>query len=279
MSAHASRYSQTIDGRLQVSRPGVGHQSETCFKRSREMIGEMDNDFISMFEEPKDFRPPSPKPQLLTFDLKSRKINLKLVGKKHSLWGHRLWNAGKAMALYLENENLENLNVLEFGAASGLPSMSVAFKDANHVVLTDYPDPELLNALNDTVNLNQDNINSNVSVVGFQWGQDVSQLLEITFPKKYDLILMADLIFNHKEHDHLLESCTLLLSPKGKILVTFSHHVVKWADRDMKFFDKAVEWGFTVEKLKSEVWDCMFPDDQGDELVRKTVHFYELQYQ
>ena len=90
---------------------------------------------------------------------------------------------------------------------------------------------------------------------------------------------MADLIFNHKEHDHLLESCTQLLSPTGKILVSFSHHVVKWADRDLEFFTKALKWGFTFTKLKTEIWECMFPDDQGDEEVRRTVHFYEVSFQ
>jgi nicotinamide N-methyltransferase len=235
----------------------------------------IDNDFSDMFQEPDNFRPKSPEPQSLEFDLKKHTIKLKMVGKKHSLWGHRLWNAGKAMAYYLEDLELKGKNIIEFGAASGLPSMACAFKDAANVVLTDYPDPELLNALKDTVLLNKENFKAHVHVRGFQWGQDVQALLEIS-ERKYDLILMADLIFNHKEHDHLLDSSKLLLEENGIILVTFTHHVVKWADRDLMFFQKAEEHGFKVEKIKEEIWDCMFPDDQGDEMVRKTVHFYQL---
>lgn len=235
----------------------------------------IDNDFSDMFQEPENFRPKSPEPQLLEFELNRSKIHLKMVGKKHSLWGHRLWNAGKAMAFYLEEQDLKGKNVIEFGAAAGLPSMACAFNDALNVVLTDYPDPELLNALSDTVFLNKEKFKAQVYVKGFQWGQDVRELIEIT-NRKYDLILMADLIFNHKEHDHLLESSKQLLAENGRILTTFTHHVVKWADRDLKFFEKAKEHGFIVEKIKEEIWDCMFPDDEGDEMVRKTVHFYQL---
>jgi nicotinamide N-methyltransferase len=241
---------------------------------SADMIGDEHYDF-SIFQEPANFRPKSPEPQSLEFDLKKNTVKLKMVGKKHSLWGHRLWNAGKAMAYYLEDFDLTGKNIIEFGAASGLPSMACAFKDAANVVLTDYPDPELLNALRDTAALNKEKFKSQVHVVGFQWGQDVQDLLQIS-KRKYDLILMADLIFNHKEHDHLLASSKLLLQENGKILVTFTHHVVKWSDRDLKFFVKAQEHGFKVEKIKEEIWDCMFPEDQGDEMVRKTVHFYQL---
>ena len=138
-----------------------------------EMIGQkedpfdsvQDEDFVEMFQEPINFRPSSPEPQILTFDLASSTVKMSLVGKSHSLWGHRLWNAGKAMALHLEKQNLQDQYVLELGAASGLPSISAAINGAKHVVLTDYPDPELLNALRETIALNKDLIKSNASVL------------------------------------------------------------------------------------------------------------------
>lgn len=55
-------------------------------------------------------------------------------------------------------------------------------------------------------------------------------------------------------------------------------HVVKWSDRDDKFFELAVEepYNFKVEKIYEERWSAMFPNDQGDEDVRSTVHAFKL---
>ena len=181
-----------------------------------------------------------------------------------------------SMANYLDSHKsmVQGKRVIELGAAAALPSLICAINGASWVAMTDYPDPELIQNIQKNVNLNlSKDVAARTIVQGFQWGQDVSHL---TANGSFDLILMADLIFNHTEHGSLLSSSKKLLSPGGCIFTTFSHHVVKWADRDMKFFDKAVELGFQVEKLGEETWGCMFPDDEGDEKVRSTVHLYKL---
>ena len=241
-----------------------------------------------LFEEPADFRPPSPPPTteafqrdpecVLSGDPSTLVVNL--VGK-HSLWGHRLWNAGKSMCKFLDHNPgiYLNKNVIEFGAGASLPSIICALNGAKTSVSTDYPDPALIQniVMNAAQNARIQLENGAFVAKGFIWGQDSSDLLQtLGSGHKFDVVLMADLIFNHSEHHNLLRSCKELLSDDGVIITTFTHHVVKWADRDMKFFAVASELGFDHELVFQEKWDCMFPDDEGDEDIRSTVSCYRL---
>jgi nicotinamide N-methyltransferase len=92
----------------------------------------------------------------------------------------------------------------------------------------------------------------------------------------FDVILIADTIFNHNQHENLLKSCKELLRSNGVVLTTYSHHVVKWADRDMLFFDIAKDMGFTAEQIYIEKWQEMFPEDSGSLDVRRTVYAWKL---
>jgi nicotinamide N-methyltransferase len=90
---------------------------------------------------------------------------------------------------------------------------------------------------------------------------------------------LADLIFNHTEHVNLLKTCLNTVERgTGSIYVFFTHHVVKWADRDLKFFQIAEEerFGFKWEKFDEVKASAMFPDDVGDLTVRETVNCYRL---
>lgn len=54
------------------------------------------------------------------------------------------------MAEYLESNRHELVggkNILELGAGAGLPSLVCALKGASTVVVTDYPDPDLVENL------------------------------------------------------------------------------------------------------------------------------------
>lgn len=63
------------------------------------------------------------------------------------LQGHHLWNASQTISKYLQ-KHAETLiyhkNVLELGAGAGLPSLVAAFLGARKVVVTDYPDSDLI---------------------------------------------------------------------------------------------------------------------------------------
>lgn len=117
---------------------------------------------------------------------------------------------------------------LELGAASALPSIIASLNGA-YAFATDYPDPNVIANIvrNGEINLCPTNF---FEAKGLIWGDDTSELIR---EGKFDYIFMADLIFNHSEHKSMLKSCKECLSETGTVLVTFSHHVTKYVDRNM----------------------------------------------
>ncbi|OCB85862.1 hypothetical protein A7U60_g6993 [Sanghuangporus baumii] len=249
---------------------------------------------------PEESRPPSPEPTVSTHIREKRtkpgdakesddigkgvwsKIEIRLVGS-HPLWGHYLWNAAKAFASYLDRhvKLYRGKNVLELGAGGGLPGLVTALNGSRRTVLTDYPDKALLENLEYNVGLNiPESCRDNVLVQGYTWGTSVDRLLEVA-PEKYDLIILSDLVFNHSQHDALLKACELTLRNNSSdalptVLVFYTHHRPHLASRDLEFFKKAEERGWTCKEIITERFPPMFPDDPGDETVRATVHGWAL---
>ncbi|KAF8581945.1 nicotinamide N-methyltransferase [Ramaria rubella] len=249
-------------------------------------------------------RPPSPPPPEPTYAWHTRplhehrhqpnseKLSIRLVGS-HPLWGHYLWNAARCFASYLDT-NADELcldkKVLELGAGGGLPGLVAALNGAKRVILTDYPDEDLLHNLRINVNDNIPiTIRDSVHVQGHIWGRSVNELLSVNGSpqEKFDLILMSDLIFNHSQHDALLQTTESSLaeidtsdpSPPSKtpcVLVFFTHHRPHLAERDLLFFVKAKDRGWICEKIVTSQFPPMFPDDSGDERIRSTVHGWRL---
>jgi nicotinamide N-methyltransferase len=102
---------------------------------------------LDLFKEPEDFYEPEKKPTFQQHQLLSGEIlQLRLVGF-NPLWGHLLWNAGRTISDYIETSAsrlVKDKLVLEFGAGAGLPSIVSALKGAAQVVVTDYPDVDLI---------------------------------------------------------------------------------------------------------------------------------------
>ncbi|KAJ3021362.1 UNVERIFIED_CONTAM: nicotinamide n-methyltransferase, partial [Siphonaria sp. JEL0065] len=255
-----------------------------------------DIDFdTDMFAEPEGFRPSTPPPVSESFERDASHvlpgqpstIDLQMIGGRDSLWAHKIWNGGVVLAKHIDKnkERVVGKRVLELGAAAALPSLISALNGAECVVATDYPEPRLISTIkrNCLVNCPTQVSQGTLKVVPHQWGQDLTEVLT-SLPddtRKFDVIYLADLIFNHTEHRALLKTCLGALQP-GKescLYVYFSHHNVHWADKDMKFFEIAqeVEFGFTVEKIDAVRAEAMFPDDTGDIDVRTTVHCYKMQ--
>ncbi|KAJ3253911.1 nicotinamide n-methyltransferase [Boothiomyces macroporosus] len=247
----------------------------------------MDDIEFSGFEEPKDFRPPSPEPTTTEFTrINGQKLTVHLP-PKHSLWAHWLWNAGQSMTNYLDKHTglYKDKTVLELGAAASLPSIICAINGGKTVISTDYPDiPLLKNILLNAKENIPELLDKSFFVKGYIWGrknehsliQENQIVLVDESIGQFDLILLADLIFNHHQHENLLQSCSDLLSKDGICLVTFSHHNPQWVDRDMAFFENAGKYGLGYEKLYEERWSPMFKDDVGNEQVRSTVYGYKL---
>lgn len=143
-------------------------------------------------------------------------ISVQLV-ESHALWGNHLWNGGRWLAGHFDgNPHLvEGKSILEFGAAAGLPSIIAALRGASQVVVTDYPDKQLIDCL--AVNLQRNCPTANIKEAGFLWGSSTEDILALNGGNKFDVLILCDLLFNHSEHRKLFKSCQETLHPSGQV--------------------------------------------------------------
>ncbi|KAJ2742640.1 Protein N-terminal and lysine N-methyltransferase efm7, partial [Coemansia sp. BCRC 34301] len=123
---------------------------------------ELDSGF-SLFQEPEGYYPPKPEDKIEVFERNLEwvaagtpsQITVNLLGT-HPLWGHYLWNAAKVFANYLDEHKhiVQGKSVLELGAAGALPSLVSACNGASRVVITDYPDHDLVENIRRNVRAN-----------------------------------------------------------------------------------------------------------------------------
>ena len=153
------------------------------------------------------------------------------------------------------------------------------------VVVTDYPDQDLI-----------DNIAQNIATCsllpqpattitaeGYLWGSSTKKVLaHLPSPHQgFDVLLLADLLFNHSCHDALVSTVvqTLARTSDARALVFFTPYRPWLLEKDMAFFDLCRGKGLEVEKVVEEVMEkVMFEKDKGDELLRRTVFGYELRW-
>ena len=69
---------------------------------------------------------------------------MRLVGQ-NPLWGHMLWNAGRILARYIEENPLvvKGKTVLELGAGAGLPGVVAGISGAEKVCVSNITTPFL----------------------------------------------------------------------------------------------------------------------------------------
>ncbi len=256
---------------------------------------------LSLFDEPENFYKPPPEPTFITYSRvssqlhpipKPRDLTVRLIGKS-PLWGHLLWNAGKSTTNHLDANGdtlCKGKNVLELGAAAALPSFIAAINDAKKLVITDYPDPDLLENIKYNVNnctALTDDMRSKMIIEGHIWGSEPEQLLRFINPDisnssdfkiKFDLIILSDLIFNHTEHHKLLTTCKETIAPDGIIFAVFSPHRPKLIKKDFAFFEMAeTEFNFKCDKIIEQKWSPMFDEDDPDTVeIRSMVYGYFL---
>lgn len=175
-------------------------------------------------------------------------------------------------------------NILELGAGAGLPSLACLHLGARQVVVTDYPDPDLIDNLHYNIQQNfSTNAVSSIAAVGYLWGTPVRSLTSyLDNPNDgFDLLILADILFNHSEHEKLVTSVsqTLKRASSSRALVFFTPYRPWLLSKDLHFFELATEAGLLVEKIVEKVMDrVMFDKDLGDELLRRTVYGYELRW-
>lgn len=246
---------------------------------------DIESETLDLFADPADFYPPPPTPTTETHTLRSgQTLSLRLVGH-NPLWGHHLWNAGRLVSTYLEDHAvlIGGRTVLELGAGAGLPSLVCGVLGAKKVVVSDYPDPDLVSNLWKNIETGPEEVGGGrVVAEGYCWGADVAPLLaHVDAGKKFDVLILADLLFNHSEHGKLVATVrgTLAKEQDAVALVFFTPYRPWLFEKDMAFFDLVREAGFVVEKIFEEKMDeVMFKEDRGDEELRRTVFGYTVKW-
>lgn len=158
---------------------------------------------------------------------------------------------------------------------------------AKQVVVTDYPDADLIANLEHNITANREHLqisgHPNIIAEGYLWGAPPAKLTTHlpAASQRFDLLVLADILFNHSQHEALLSTVqqTLSTSVDAQALVFFTPYRPWLYDKDMAFFDLARAGGFVVEKVLEEVMDAvMFPEDRGDEMLRRKVFGYALKW-
>ena len=169
--------------------------------------------------------------------------------------------------------------------------------------MTDYPDEDLIQNLKYNIhNSAAPTTLENIVVEGYLWGNAASNLTSyissvnsdaargaVAEGGGYDLLILADLLFNHSEHRRLVLSVqkTLKKTAEAKALVFFTPHRPWLFAKDMAFFDIAKDMGFVVDKiLEKKMEEAMVGDgpmrrsihDFGNEEVKKVVFGYALRW-
>ena len=153
------------------------------------------------------------------------------------------------------------------------------------MVVTDYPDAELIDNLAKniaTCSLPPQPA-STVVAEGYLWGSPAKKILaHLPLPSQgFDVLLLADLLFNHSCHDALVLTIlqTLSRTSDARALVFFTPYRPWLLEKDMEFFHVCRDKALEVEKVVEEVMEkVMFEEDKGDELLRRTVYGYQLRW-
>ncbi|CAK7219057.1 Protein N-terminal and lysine N-methyltransferase efm7 [Sporothrix eucalyptigena] len=270
-----------------------------------------------LFADPPDYYPPSPPPTTEQHALGRSGVQLTLHLVGHSvLEAHRLWNGSRVLADYLEDQQekghplVKGRTVLELGAGAALPGIVCGIVlGARKVVVTDYPDPDLVVTMRRNIDEAEAGLASAVgssalqaayggpgTVVadGYIWGGDPVPLLAHLAsasetasvsedPPKYDVVLLADLLFRHAEHSKLAYSVqhTLKKTADSRAYVFFTSYRPWLRHKDLAFFGHACAAGLVVEHLlekRLEKPPLFFENDPGDVSVRSTVSGYSLRW-
>ena len=204
-------------------------------------------------------------------------------------------------------------HVLELGAGAGLPGVMCALHGARTVVLSDYGS-EFDRGLVKAMDLNIATFATagcSLHSVPYIWGKSVDPLLvsslvtatdadagagaiagagagasddaaNIGVNKLFDVVIMADCIFNRSEHKQLCWTLVHTLdksNPRAVCICSFSHHDPQYMKEDLNFLELVREAGLQCtlvgeEKRKS----YPFVEDDGMDEKRGWVYIWAIKW-
>lgn len=197
------------------------------------------------------------------------------------LFAHFVWNSGLVLAALVDHGRVPvaGRTVIELGAGIAAPSLVAALRGAQRVVATDYPDPAILTNIgaNADRNLPDPTARAKVEVRGHLWGSDDLA----AEPARFDVVLLADVLWMPEQHAPLLQSCRRLVKPAaagGRIFLSFGKHT--GGEITDAFFALATSPAMGFQARCVNVY--RYPTEWGDAKLddynetRRTVFTYEL---
>eukprot|EP00644_Phytophthora_capsici_P011983 jgi/Phyca11/543498/estExt2_Genewise1Plus.C_PHYCAscaffold_120350 len=139
-----------------------------------------------------------------------------------SLFACAVWNGARFIAMHFAKnpEIVKGRNIVEFGAASALPSLVALHFGAEVAVMTDYPNDLLLKNIETNIKRNEHLLGSGRHQVrGHLWGSDVAGLVKCLDDSttKFDVAVVAECLWLHDLASYLLKSIDACLAPTGEV--------------------------------------------------------------
>ncbi|KIJ65550.1 hypothetical protein HYDPIDRAFT_152459 [Hydnomerulius pinastri MD-312] len=204
------------------------------------------------------------KPVMPTFsDRPKHAIELMTPDTKASNWSlhaSSIWVSSLFVADHLEDLQIdaysgqETVRILELGAGAGLPSILIGsvYKNAS-VVVSDYPDDNLIRTLSENVQRNA--VSERCRAMPYAWGTDISTLAgrdaqeELRNDSLFDMVIAADTLWNPELHAPFIETLCMSLKhcPGSRIHLVAGLHTGRYTIQS--FLDGIKHCGLIIHSV------------------------------
>ncbi|ESZ98009.1 hypothetical protein SBOR_1622 [Sclerotinia borealis F-4128] len=179
--------------------------------------------------------------------------------KGRLLFAHYLWNAGLQLAEFFEEGDgrrggrerweVTGERVLEVGSGTGLAGIVTALMGAQEVVLSDYPDEDVLANLRTNVakNIETDGF-GDVTVQGHEWGV-VDDEFSVKNKEGFSRVIASDCLWMSRQHENLLKSIRWFLKADGRAWICAGFHTGREIMREFFEDETLAAAGLEIETI------------------------------